>query len=543
MDAPSHPEGYRLLGLLSSGGMGEVYLARREGPAGFSKLVVVKRILRHLSRDASAVELFVREARVAALLSHPNLVQIFELGQHGEDYFIAMEYIRGRTVRAVLERLQARGQQVPPAVAAALATQALRGLHYAHTFCDEQGTPLGVVHRDVSPENLLVAFDGHVKLVDFGIAQAQLDAAGQGPDGVRGKRAYMAPEQQRAGAVDGRADLYALGAVLHELLTGSPPAPHGAPDGLEAAGVPALLAGVVRTALSQEPAQRFPSARAMLSAVEAARPVDTPLPQELLAAFMAEVFGADAAHAEAVPERPLSTPPLLITVPLAGGTRMLTVPLEAAGPAPAAAESGVASAGTELPASSARGGRRARLGFRAALLVLGGGAAAVALLGPAVHRSERREAPAPALAGAAPALTDVASARAALPGGATPAPLLVPGDAAAADAAANAASAGAAASERPRGETPAPSARSVESPGREPIRLGRLSIRANPWAEAFVDGKPLGQTPLSDVPLLAGRHRLVLRNPELGAERRRVVNVPAGGHAVVKEDLLIPVSR
>lgn len=528
MDAPSHPEGYRLLRLLSRGGMGEVYLARREGPAGFSKLMVVKRILRHLAGDASAVELFVREARVAALLSHPNLVQIFELGQQGDDYFIAMEYIRGRSVRAVLERLQARGQHAPPAVAAALATQALRGLHYAHSFCDEHGTPLGVVHRDVSPENLLVAFDGYVKLVDFGIAQAQLDASGHGPSGVRGKRAYMAPEQMRATPVDGRADLYALGAVLHELLTGSPP-PQDAPDALDDAGVPGPLAAVVRTALAADPVQRFPSARAMLSALDAVRPADAPFSHEVLAVLMADLFGAEAAATEAtkevMPEQPLATLPLLVTVPLAGGsTRLLTAPLIEEGRAPAA----------EAPAlPPPRGGKRVRLGVHAALALLGGGAVVVGISLPGVPSPGPRT----------PADTSTARPIGAAASHSTPVPLLPPERPVPASpstppgAPASGPDTAAKTPRRAEEEAAPPAARA-----RPRTRIGRLSVRANPWAEVFLDGHPLGLTPLSDVPVLAGRHRLVMRHPELGAEHRRQVEVPAGEHVVVKEDLLIPVS-
>src|SRR5205823_15041286 len=162
---------YRVIQLLATGGMGEVLLARHEGPAGFAKTVVVKKILRHLAHDQSFIDMFLNEARLAAQLTHPNIVQIFELGQEEDTWFIAMEYVHGRSLRVIKQQLLERKEVMAPWVAARLCSQALQGLHYAHTLTDERGKSLGVIHRDVSPDNVLVTFGGVVKLVDFGIAK------------------------------------------------------------------------------------------------------------------------------------------------------------------------------------------------------------------------------------------------------------------------------------------------------------------------------------------------------------------------------------
>jgi serine/threonine-protein kinase len=168
---------YRLIKLLATGGMGEVFVARQEGPAGFTKTVVIKRILRHLAGDQNFIDLFLNEARLAAQLQHPHIAQVFGLENEGNTWFIAMEYVHGRSLRDVLRAAREQRLLVPPRIAARLAAQALQGLDFAHELTDERGQSLGILHRDVSPENLLVSFSGSVKLVDFGIAKAMTGAA------------------------------------------------------------------------------------------------------------------------------------------------------------------------------------------------------------------------------------------------------------------------------------------------------------------------------------------------------------------------------
>ena len=186
---------YRLYHHLASGGMGEVFLARHEGPAGFAKNVVVKRILGGIASDETFVTMFLNEARLAAMIEHPNVVQIFDLGLEGDTYFIAMEYIHGRSLRQVRRRLAELKRAFPSVLAARICSQVLQGLHYAHTLSDEHGQPLQIVHRDVSPDNVLIGFNGVTKVVDFGIAKAAVNVSTTRAGAVKGKFAYMAPEQ------------------------------------------------------------------------------------------------------------------------------------------------------------------------------------------------------------------------------------------------------------------------------------------------------------------------------------------------------------
>ncbi|MCP3141305.1 protein kinase domain-containing protein [Pyxidicoccus xibeiensis] len=213
---------YQLVRKLASGGMAEVFLAKAAGPMGFEKTLVLKRILPHLAEDPAFVEMFLGEAKLAAQLEHPNIVQIFDFGEAEGSYFLAMELIDGITLRRLVKR--AVEAPLPPAICAKLVAFAAEGLGYAHEFCDPlTGEPLGLIHRDVSPDNVLVSRQGAVKVVDFGIAKV----AGQGhrtqTGVVKGKVAYMPPEQLQTKPLDRRVDVYALGVVLYELLTGKRP--------------------------------------------------------------------------------------------------------------------------------------------------------------------------------------------------------------------------------------------------------------------------------------------------------------------------------
>src|SRR6185436_9595514 len=155
---------YRLLKLLAKGGMGEVYLARQEGLKGFSKTVVVKKILASFAEDKQFSEMFVNEARLAALLTHPNIVQVFDLGEEEGGLYLAMEYVHGHSLRAIEQTLHKRGERMPPELAARISQMALLGLAHAHRAVNDSGRPLNLVHRDVSPDNILVGYDGSVKV-------------------------------------------------------------------------------------------------------------------------------------------------------------------------------------------------------------------------------------------------------------------------------------------------------------------------------------------------------------------------------------------
>lgn len=212
---------YRLVDRLAVGGMAEIFLAHESGPDGSEKPVVLKRIRPHLTKEASFVKMFLNEARLAAQLNHPNIVQIYDLGKMGESYFIAMEYIFGRDMRRIVPKSEELGIPFPLVYALKIASSALAGLHYAHTKVDLYGNPLNIVHRDVSPENIFVAFDGTVKVLDFGIAKATNAPTGETRAGeLRGKLSYMSPEQCLGRPVDCRSDIFSLGVTLYEWLTG-----------------------------------------------------------------------------------------------------------------------------------------------------------------------------------------------------------------------------------------------------------------------------------------------------------------------------------
>ena len=198
--------------------MAEIFLAQSRGPEGFEKQVVIKRIRAPLADDPSFVQMFIAEARVASKLNHANIVHIFDFDQHQDTYYLAMEYVRGKSLAEVHRRARNLGRNVPPVLAAQVALEVARGLAYAHRLTDH-GQPLGLVHRDDTPHNVLISYEGAVKLTDFGIAKASNRASTAGM--LKGKFAYMAPEQARGEAVDSRTDIFALGITLWELLSGA----------------------------------------------------------------------------------------------------------------------------------------------------------------------------------------------------------------------------------------------------------------------------------------------------------------------------------
>ncbi|HVK71339.1 MAG TPA: serine/threonine-protein kinase [Polyangium sp.] len=210
---------YRLIAELGHGGMAEVYLAVVQGPAGFNKLCVIKQIRPQLATDPEFLGMFLDEARLAARLSHPNVVQTNEVGQEGERYFIAMEYLEGQPLNRILHRIGRDGGLTLP-MHLRIIVDMLSGLHHAHELTDFDGTPLNVVHRDVTPHNVFVTYDGQVKVVDFGIAKAMNSSAETRLGVVKGKVAYMAPEQARGERVDRRADIFSAGVMLWEAATG-----------------------------------------------------------------------------------------------------------------------------------------------------------------------------------------------------------------------------------------------------------------------------------------------------------------------------------
>jgi serine/threonine protein kinase len=211
---------YEILERIGVGGMGEVFLARQRLVPGLERLVILKTILPKLARHMPFVHQFLDEARVAATLNHPNIVSIYEVGEGDGEWFIAMEYIRGVDLLQLLQAAHQLHERVPPGVAAAIVRDAALGLHHAHMANDGEGRPLQIVHRDVSPQNVMVRIDGLTKVLDFGIAKSANRLEETVPGTFRGKISYMSPEQAMGEEVDARSDQFSLGIVLWELLTG-----------------------------------------------------------------------------------------------------------------------------------------------------------------------------------------------------------------------------------------------------------------------------------------------------------------------------------
>jgi len=221
MDTPAQIGRYQILDRIAQGGMADVYLARTFGVEGFEKRLVVKCIRPPLARSPRLVAMFINEARIAVSLNHPNIVQVYELNRADGDWFIAMEHIHGRDLTRVRRTFEAQGHRMPLPLAVFAVATALRGLAYAHSLKDQEGRPLGIVHGDISPHNVVVSFAGEVKVVDFGIARLAGKGAGDEIDRPGGgKFAYMSPEQVRGRELDQRSDVYSSGIVLYELLVG-----------------------------------------------------------------------------------------------------------------------------------------------------------------------------------------------------------------------------------------------------------------------------------------------------------------------------------
>jgi serine/threonine protein kinase len=211
---------YQLLGLMNSGGIADLQLALQQGARGFSKVVALKRVLPHLAESAEFSELFLDEARLAARLDHPNIVRIYDLGEEGHRYYMAMEYLPGEDLHQVQVHARRAGKSIPLPIVATLIADAAAGLHFAHELKDRNGSSLGCVHRDVNPSNIIVTYQGAVKIVDFGIAHAADHLSDARTGAVMGKPAYVSPEVIYGGAADRRSDLFGLGVIFWELLTG-----------------------------------------------------------------------------------------------------------------------------------------------------------------------------------------------------------------------------------------------------------------------------------------------------------------------------------
>jgi serine/threonine protein kinase len=311
---------YRLIAELGHGGMADVFLAVAQGPAGFNKLLVVKQLRPSLAEDPEFLTMFLDEARLAARLSHRNVVQTYEVGIDGGAYFIAMEYLDGQSLKRIVHRARPAG--IPLAMHVRILSETLAGLHHAHELRDFDGSPLAVVHRDVSPHNVFVTYAGEVKVVDFGIAKALDSSAETGAGVMKGKLAYMSPEQARSERVDRRADLFSVGVLLWEaiarrrmwegmssaaivkrLLSADLPRLRDvAPD------VPSDLDQICTRALAHAPEDRFASALEFQQALDAWLATQgTPPTYDQIGAFVGSLFAEDRKLLQAVVEKQIAS--------------------------------------------------------------------------------------------------------------------------------------------------------------------------------------------------------------------------------------------
>jgi TonB family protein len=317
---------YELMEPIATGGMAEVYRARMRGVEGFQKIVAIKRILPHLTDNDEFLSMFVDEAKLAAQLQHPNIVHIYDLGKVERSYYIAMEFIDGRDLRSILQKLEERKARLPLGLALFIASRLAAALDYAHRKRDLQGKAMGLVHRDISPQNVLISYDGDIKLCDFGIAKAASKASHTRAGALKGKLQYMSPEQAWGKDIDNRSDIYSLGLVLHEMLTGRKPfagdselsileqvrAPHLIPPRELDPAIPPEVERVVMKALREDRDDRYQTAGELAADLGNMLQVIRPTPGAgELGAFLAEIFDRERPTAGrlAPSARPAVTPP------------------------------------------------------------------------------------------------------------------------------------------------------------------------------------------------------------------------------------------
>jgi serine/threonine-protein kinase len=306
-DIGSTANRYQILAKLAVGGMAEIFLARGGGVAGIERYCVLKRIRSKHASDAQFVEMFIDEARLAAQLQHPNIASVYDVGMLGDSYFFTMEYVHGQTVQSLMHRAIQTERPLPLACVLTVIANAAAGLRHAHERLSSDGRPLGIVHRDVSPSNLMVSYEGNVKLVDFGVAKAADRGVESRAGTVKGKIGYLSPEQCRGTPVDRRSDLFSLGIVMWEMLTGirlykrasdfetmaaivSEPAP---PPSSRRADVPRAVDAIVSRLLAKSMAERFQTAAEVVEAIEhASMRAATLLSTSAVSRLLQDLFGA-----------------------------------------------------------------------------------------------------------------------------------------------------------------------------------------------------------------------------------------------------------
>ncbi len=547
---------FTLLAKLATGGMAEIWLARQAGLQGFEKVVVIKRIIESFSGDRAFVEMFLDEARIAAQLNHPNIVQVHDLGEFAGAYYIAMEYLPGEHVAAVARAAIAAKAPLGFSMSVKLAVAALDGLAHAHTRVGVNGKPLEVVHRDVSPQNILVTYDGQVKLVDFGIAKAANRSVQTQSGQLKGKFAYMAPEQARARSVDARADLFSVGVVLYELLShkrmwaiddqiellASLIGPEPIDDVRERnPEVPEALAAIVMKAVAKNVALRWQDAVAFKAALEDWLRANGGAPTNTeLSTLMQQLFGQRMARRTQLIEQANRGD----LTPIGAG-EVLKPPTERSMP-------GATPVGFASPSGKWVLGLVGTLAALGVLMLAWVGNQYLQAQKPTVI--EIPATPPVLLVGPAEVVvqSDPPSAKLSLDGkpiGVAPMTIspVEPGEHLLVASLAgydrltrtvNVARAGdrvlvvLTLQPEPLPADPTPVAAPVAPVGKDPAPApaakGRLTLSTDPWTHVFEGGKPLGDTPLVDLPLPAGRHQLHLVNDDQKVNLNIEVEVKAG---------------
>lgn len=480
--------GYELIKKIAGGGMGEVFIARRTGAGDFEKRVALKLLLPHLASVPRLVQDFHAEARLAARMHHPNIVEIFDVGEADGRPFIAMQLVDGVTLSRLLRAVTKNGDRIPLPIVRLIGTGLCEALSYAHALTDGQGQPLRVVHRDVTPGNVLVSRNGAVLLTDFGIARVR-DGSLTDPGVLRGKAAYLAPEQVLYDApVDARADIYSAGLTMFEVLTGTHPykreSMNDAINAVKEGRLPRIeelrsditpgLATAMHRALARKPEDRFPVAKDFRAAL------------------------ADG---------PVATSPELAEFVLRYCADSLTQPLEPEEPSGPATKSVVMVTPTQLQLPPPEKAPRSRRGIAiaGALLLLAVPAVWWLFNSEPVPPPAKREAPVP------PPMVVIAPVQIEPP---QPEPQPDPAPAPVA--------------KRPVKRVPPP-------PPPAQMRVGYLTADASPWAEVLLSGRVIDRTPFVRYPLPVGKHTLVFRGPA-GEIRERAVSVAEGKTTSVRVD-------